>query len=63
MTILFPHFTKRLLYGHQATFKWAISLVVADGANNLPQVFVWVCMGKHTHFITQFVGNVLRTSY
>ena len=32
--------------------KLAVSLVIAYGHFNLPQGFVWVCMGKHTHFIT-----------
>ena len=31
--------------------KWDVSLVIAYGHFNLPQGFVWVCMGKHTHFI------------
>ena len=32
--------------------KSTVSLVIADGHLNLPQRFVWVYMGKHTHFIT-----------
>ena len=32
--------------------KWAVSMVIAYGYFNLPQGFVWVCMGTHTHFIT-----------
>ena len=32
--------------------KWAVSLVIADGHLSLPQEFMWVCMGKNTHFIT-----------
>ena len=32
---------------------WAVSLVIEDGHFNLPQGFVWVCMGKHTYFIIQ----------
>ena len=32
--------------------KWAVSLVIACDRFNLPQGFVWVCMGKHTHFTT-----------
>ena len=32
--------------------RWAVSLVIVDGCANFPQGFVWVCMGKHTHFIT-----------
>ena len=32
--------------------KWAVRLVIAYGHFNLPQGFVWVCMGQHTHFIT-----------
>ena len=31
--------------------KWAVSQVIAHGNFNLPQGFVWVCMGLHTHFI------------
>ena len=31
--------------------KWAISLVNADGHSSLPQGFVWVRIGEHTHFI------------
>ena len=31
--------------------KCAVNMVTADG-HNLPQGFVWVCMGSHTHFIT-----------
>ena len=33
--------------------KWAVRRVTVDGHFNLPKGFVWVCMGKHTHFITQ----------
>ena len=49
MTILFLNHQIR----HQATHKWAVSLVTAHGHLNLPQGFVWVCtcMGSHTHFI------------
>ena len=32
--------------------KFAVSLVIAYGHFNLPPVFVWACMGQHTHFIT-----------
>ena len=32
--------------------KLAVSLVIAHGHFNLPQGFVWICMSKHTHFIT-----------
>ena len=32
--------------------KWTVCLVIAYGHLNLPQGFVWICMGKHTHFIT-----------
>ena len=33
--------------------KWAVTLVIfAYGHFNLPQGFVWICMGLHTHFIT-----------
>ena len=35
-----------------ATSKMSGSLVIEDGHINLPQGFVWVCTGKHTHFIT-----------
>ena len=31
--------------------KWAVSLVIAYGHFNLPQGFVWACMGSHTYFI------------
>ena len=31
---------------------WAVDLVISDSHFNLPQGFVWVCMGSHTHFIT-----------
>ena len=27
--------------------------VIADGLANLPEAFVWVFIGKHTHFITR----------
>ena len=30
---------------YKTTRKWAISLVIADGHFNLPQEFVWVCIG------------------
>ena len=33
--------------------KCAVRRVTVDGHFNLPKGFVWVCMGKHTHFITQ----------
>ena len=39
--------------------KWAVSLVFTVGHVNLPQGFVWSCMGKHTHFITS-VGVYIR---
>ena len=26
--------------------------VIADGLANLPEAFVWIFIGKHTHFIT-----------
>ena len=32
-------------------FKWAVTIVISDGNINLPQGSVWVCRGKHTHFI------------
>ena len=32
--------------------KWAVSLVIAYGHFNLPQGFVWLSMGAHTHLIT-----------
>ena len=32
--------------------KWGVSLVIAYGHFNLPQVIVWVCMSSYTHFIT-----------
>ena len=38
--------------------KWAVSLVIADGDFTLPQGFVWVFMGEHTHFITPKVHNL-----
>ena len=31
--------------------KWAVSLVIPYGHFNLPRGFVWVCIGKRTHFI------------
>ena len=40
---------------HQATHEWAINLVITDGHFNLPQLFVWVCIGSHTHFIQRYV--------
>ena len=36
---------------HQATHERAVNLVITDGHFNLPQLFVWVCIGLHTHFI------------
>ena len=33
-------------------------MVIADGHFNLPQWFVWVWMGKRTHFITQEGHNL-----
>ena len=33
--------------------KWAVSLVTAYGHFNLPQRFVWVYMGWHSHFHSQ----------
>ena len=39
--------------------KRAVSLVITDSHFNLPQEFVWVYMGKHTHFIT-LEGSLLR---
>ena len=41
--------------------KWVVQLGDADGHFNLPLGSVWVCMGKHTHFITQEKGALLRT--
>ena len=32
--------------------KWAVSLVITFGHFNIPQRFVWVCMGLHAYFIT-----------
>ena len=32
--------------------KWVVSLVIAFGHFNLPQGFVWVCMGYQSHVIT-----------
>ena len=32
--------------------KWAVTLVIANGHISLPQGFMRVCIGKHTHFIT-----------
>ena len=51
MTILFLDFqiTRSNIRPH---IKLAFSLVIASGQFNLPQGFVWVCMGKQTHFIT-----------
>ena len=41
--------------------KWAVSLVITYGHFNLPQRFVWVCTGSHTHFITP-EGTIYRES-
>ena len=50
MTILFLNLqiTRSDIRPHM---KWVVSLVIAYGHFNLPQGFVWVCMGQHTHFI------------
>ena len=39
---------------HQATHERAVNLVIADGHFILPQLFVWVCIGFHTHFIQYY---------
>ena len=39
--------------------KWAVRLVIAYGHFDLPQGFVWVCLGQHTHFITP-KGDILK---
>ena len=31
--------------------KWAVRDETADGHFNLPHIFVWICMGEHTHSI------------
>ena len=36
---------------------WAVSLVTAEGAFNLPQGFMWVDMDRYAHFITPDCGT------
>ena len=46
--------------------KWAVTMVIADGHFNLPQGFVWVCTGKHTHLspnrVYHFMSLLLSAS-
>ena len=51
MTILFSMLANHLIR-HQAKCKVGCQLGDRGWPFNLPQGFVWVCMGKHTHFIT-----------
>ena len=40
--------------------KYSINLVIVDDHFNLPQRFVWVCMGYYTHFITPKGGKLKK---
>ena len=49
----------RSTVSHRSANGWPVSLVIADGYYNLPQVFRFECTGKHTHLITP-KGNGLH---
>ena len=50
MTILFSMFANHPNLTQVSQVKRVVSLVIENGHFNLPQKFMWVCMGKHTHF-------------
>ena len=60
---VWPYFLKLANHQIRPHIKWSVNMVIAYGHFNLPQGFVWVCMGQNSKNSNFIIPETLVVSH